>query len=90
MRRFFALFAALLFLTATGVSLAGEAAAQTKSKPQAQSREALYLKCRNEVFRKYGQPGEQYGAPKGYLALPYTSDSMIDQCIANRGPGQPR
>jgi hypothetical protein len=90
MQRLFALSAALLFLATTGIWLAGEAVAQTKSKPQAQSREALYLKCRNEVFRKYGQPGEQYGAPKGYLALPYTSDSMIDQCIANGGPGQPR
>ena len=85
MRRLFALPLALLFLAMSGVSLVGPAAAQTKPKPQAQSREALYFKCRQELFRKYGQPGEQYGAPKGYRALPYTADSMIDQCIANSG-----
>ncbi len=87
MQRLFALSAALLFLATTGIWLAGEAAAQTKSKPQpqAQSREALYYKCRREIFLKYGQPGEQYGAPKGYRALPYNVDSWIDQCVANGG-----
>jgi len=61
------------------------AAAQTKTKAQPQSKEALYMKCRNEVFRKYGQPGVQYNFGPGYRVLPYTSGSRIDQCVANGG-----
>jgi hypothetical protein len=59
------------------------AAAQTKAQPQ--SKEALYVKCRNAIFRKYGQPGVQYNHGPRYLVLPYTSVSQIDQCVANGG-----
>jgi hypothetical protein len=61
------------------------AAAQTQTKAQPQSREALYVKCRNEIFRKYGQPGVQYNFGPRYRVLPYTSGSRIDQCVANGG-----
>jgi hypothetical protein len=61
------------------------AAAQTQTKAQPQSKEALYVKCRNAIFRKYGQPGVQYNHGPRYLVLPYTSVSQIDQCVANGG-----
>ena len=61
------------------------AAAQTQTKAQPQSREALYLKCRNAIFRKYGQSGAHFGIGSRYLVLPYTSGSRIDQCVANGG-----
>jgi hypothetical protein len=61
------------------------AAAQTQTKAQPQSKEALYLKCRDTIFRKYGQPGVQYNHGPRYLVLPYTSVSQIDQCVANGG-----
>jgi hypothetical protein len=63
----------------------GPAAAQTQTKSQAQSKEALYVKCRNAIFRKYGQSGLQYGFGPGYRVLPYTAGSWIDQCVANGG-----
>jgi hypothetical protein len=63
----------------------GPAAAQTQTKAPPQSREALYLKCRNAIFRKYGQSGAQFGVGSRYLVLPYTSGSRIDQCVANGG-----
>jgi len=63
----------------------GPAAAQTQPKPQAQSREALYVKCRNAIFRKHGQPGVQYNHGPRYLVLPYTADSWIDKCVASGG-----
>ena len=55
------------------------------AKAQPQSREALYLKCRNAIFRKYGQSGAIYSVGPRYLVLPYTSGSRIDQCVANGG-----
>jgi hypothetical protein len=61
------------------------AAAQTQTKAQPQSREALYLQCRKAIFRKYGQPGAVYSIGPRYLVLPYTSGSRIDQCVANGG-----
>lgn len=61
------------------------AAAQTQTKAQPQSKEALYVKCRNAIFRKYGQSGAQFGVGPRYLVLPYTSGSRIDQCVANGG-----
>ena len=61
------------------------AAAQTQTKAQPQSREALYLKCRNAIFRKYGQSGAVYSVGSRYLVLPYTSGNRIDQCVANGG-----
>jgi hypothetical protein len=61
------------------------AAAQTQTQAQPQSREALYLKCRNAIFRKYGQSGAVYSIGSKYLVLPYTSGSRIDQCVANGG-----
>jgi hypothetical protein len=65
--------------------LVAPAAAQTQTKAQPQSKEALYVKCRNAIFRKYGQPGVQYNHGPRYLVLPYTSVSQIDQCVANGG-----
>ena len=67
------------------VSFFAPAAAQTQTKAQPQSREALYLKCRNAIFRKYGQSGAVYSVGPRYLVLPYTSGSRIDQCVANGG-----
>ena len=61
------------------------ATAQTQTKAQPQSREALYLKCRKAIFRKYGQSGAVYSVGPRYLVLPYTSGSRIDQCVANGG-----
>ena len=63
------------------------ATAQTHTKPQAQSREALYVKCRNAIFRKHGQPGVQYNHGPRYLVLPYTADSWIEKCVASGGHG---
>ena len=70
---------------AAQVSFFSPAAAQTQTKAQPQSREALYLKCRKAIFRKYGQPGAIYSIGPRYLVLPYTSGSRIDQCVANGG-----
>jgi hypothetical protein len=61
------------------------AAAQTQTKAQPQSKEALYLKCRDTIFRKYGQPGVQYNFGPRYRVLPYTAGSWIDHCVANGG-----
>jgi hypothetical protein len=70
---------------AAQVSFFSPAAAQTQTKAQPQSREALYLKCRKAIFRKYGQSGAVYSVGPRYLVLPYTSGSRIDQCVANGG-----
>jgi hypothetical protein len=70
---------------AAQVSFFAPAAAQTQTKAQPQSREALYLKCRNAIFRKYGQSGAVYSVGPRYLVLPYTSGSRIDHCVANGG-----
>jgi hypothetical protein len=75
----------LLLSFAAQAPVVGRAAAQTQTKAQPQSREALYVKCRNEIFRKYGQPGVQYNFGPRYRVLPYTSGSRIDQCVANGG-----
>ena len=73
----------LLFCLLTNqVPFVGPASAQAQTKPQAQSREALYVKCRNAIFRKHGQPGVQYNHGPRYLVLPYTADSWIDKCVA--------
>ena len=61
------------------------AAAQTQTKAQPESKEALYLKCRDTIFRKYGQPGVQYNFGPRYRVLPYTAGSWIDHCVANGG-----
>ena len=61
------------------------AAAQTQTKAQPESKEALYLKCRDTIFRKYGQPGVQYNFGPRYRVLPYTAGSWIDQCVASGG-----
>jgi hypothetical protein len=76
-----------LLSCAAQVSFFAPAAAQTQTqtKAQPQSREALYLKCRKAIFRKYGQPGAIYSIGPRYLVLPYTSGSRIDQCVANGG-----
>ena len=75
----------LLLSFAAQLSFFAPAAAQTQTKAQPQSREALYLKCRNAIFRKYGQSGAIYSVGPRYLVLPYTSGSRIDQCVANGG-----
>jgi hypothetical protein len=67
------------------VSFFAPAAAQPRTKAQPQSREALYVKCGNEIFRKHGQPGVQYNFGPRYRALPYTADSWIDKCVASGG-----
>ena len=43
------------------------AAAQTQTKAQPQSREALYLKCRKAIFRKYGSPAQYIVSARGTL-----------------------
>jgi hypothetical protein len=45
--------------SANRLSFVAEAATQAQTKSQTQSKEALYVKCRKEIFRKYGQPGVQ-------------------------------
>jgi hypothetical protein len=75
----------LLLSFAAQLSFFAPAAAQTQTKAQPQSREALYLKCRNAIFRKYGQSGAVYSIGSKYLVLPYTSGSRIDQRVANGG-----
>jgi hypothetical protein len=75
----------LLLSFAAQVSFFAQATAQTQTKAQPQSREALYLKCRKAIFRKYGQPGAVYSVGPRYVVLPYTSGSRIDQCVANGG-----
>ena len=75
----------LLLSFAAQAPVVGPAAAQTQTKAQPQSKEALYVKCRNAIFRKYGQPGVQYNHGPRYRVLPYTSVSQIDQCVANGG-----
>lgn len=75
----------LLLSFAARLSFFAPAAAQTQTKAQPQSREALYLKCRKAIFRKYGQSGAVYSVGPRYLVLPYTSGSRIDQCVANGG-----
>jgi len=76
----------MLLLPLSSVApVAGQAAAQTQTKEQPESREALYLKCRKAIFRKYGQSGAVYSVGPRYLVLPYTSGSRIDQCVANGG-----
>src|SRR5262245_30175416 len=52
----------------------------------AESREDLYRKCRQEAFRRYGQPGAQYNRRPNQKVLP--SQFVIattDQCVANGG-----
>ena len=52
----------------------------------AESREDLYRKCRQAIFRKYGQPGAQYNRRPGSLVLPSQFViAAIDQCVANGG-----
>jgi len=43
----------LLLSFAAQAPVVAPAAAQTPAKSQPQSREALYVKCRNAIFRKY-------------------------------------
>ena len=74
-----------LFASAAQTPFVAPAAEQTKAKERPQSREALYVKCRNEIFRKHGQPGVQYSHGPRYRVLPYTADSWIDKCVASGG-----
>ena len=61
-----------------GVSLIGNAAAQ--------SHDQLYAKCRRAIFRRYGQPGMQYNRAAGHRVLPSKFViGAIDQCVASGG-----
>jgi hypothetical protein len=75
----------LLLSSVAQTPFVAPAAAQTKTKAQPQSKEALYLKCRDTIFRKYGQPGVQYSHGPRYRVLPITSLTQVDQCVANGG-----
>jgi hypothetical protein len=75
----------LLLASVAQTPFVAPAAAQTQTKAQPQSKEALYLKCRDTIFRKYGQPGVQYNFGPRYRMLPYTAGSWIDHCVANGG-----
>src|SRR5215831_16870624 len=46
----------LLLASVAQTPFVAPAAAQTQTKAQPQSKEALYVKCRNAIFRKYGSP----------------------------------
>jgi hypothetical protein len=75
---FFLSLAALIAFT--GQRVLAEPGAQ-----QGQSRDALYVKCRREVFRRYGSPST---TRPGYRALPHQFvHGAIDQCVANGGRG---
>jgi hypothetical protein len=76
----------MIWLLASPMLLVAPAAAQ-KAQPQAQSKDALYMKCRNAVIRRYGSPAIQYSTGRpGYVALNYqTAIPAIDQCVANGG-----
>jgi hypothetical protein len=73
----------LLLPAADPMSFIGKAAAQAQEK----SREALYMKCRNAVFKKYGHTALAHsGGRPGYLAMPLDlSVNAIDRCVANGG-----
>jgi len=64
-------------------SFIGKAAAQAQEK----SREALYLKCRHAVFKKYGHTAIAHsGGLPGYLTLTNQfAISATDRCVANGG-----
>lgn len=52
----------------------------------AESRDDLYKKCRQALFRKYGQPGVQYNRRPGSRVLNTQFVlSATDQCVANGG-----
>jgi hypothetical protein len=70
--------------SANRLSFVTEAGTQTQTKSQTQSKEALYVKCREEIFRKYGQPGVQYGF-RGTASSHIHPAPRIDQCVANGG-----
>ena len=70
----------LILSSADTLSFIGKAAAQT----QGQSREALYAKCRKEVFRKYGRREIRDGRRK-LVMLSRVATDAVDQCVANGG-----
>jgi hypothetical protein len=64
--------------TPLDASLIGRAAAE--------SRDDLYKKCRQAVFRRYGQPGVQSNGRPGSRSLSQKFVfSATDQCVANGG-----
>jgi len=76
----------VMFAWAILAAIASSAtAALAQTKPQPQSREALYLKCSREMAQKYGQPGIMYGTKPNYRIIPYSHWTVIDQCVANGG-----
>jgi len=71
------------------LSCIGTAIAQTreKSREAPDGKETLGIKCRNAVFRKYGQQGISYSARyTGQLVMQGRFvDSAVDRCIAAGG-----
>jgi hypothetical protein len=80
---------AFILCAVLALSLAEQPAwAEPGARPAAQSRDALYAKCRREMFQKYGQPGVQYNRAPNQRVLPsHFVTSMTDQCVANGGRG---
>jgi len=68
------------------LSCIGTAIAQTREKSR-EAPETLGIKCRNAVFRKYGQQGISYSARyTGQLVMQGRFvDSAVDRCIAAGG-----
>jgi hypothetical protein len=80
-----ALFAGLVLSLSVVKFPSQPAQAEPQSQSRSQSREELYAKCAQAVFRKYGQPGVQYSYGARYRVLPITSVAQVDQCVANGG-----
>jgi hypothetical protein len=49
-----------------------------------QTPDALYLKCRKAIFKKYGRHGTRYGSKK-LLMRSTAATQSVDQCVANGG-----
>jgi hypothetical protein len=54
------------------------------SAAMGQTPDALYLKCRKAIFKKYGRRGTQYGSKK-LLIRSTAATQSVDQCVANGG-----
>jgi hypothetical protein len=78
----------LLSLAVIAIALSTTAALAQRAVPPRSpplSKEALYIQCRNEIGRKYGQPGVQYSNGPKYRVFNYTFITLIDQCVASGG-----
>jgi hypothetical protein len=71
----------ILILSSTGpIPFVGNAAAQQ----QGESREALYVRCRTAVFKKYASRQFTYAGRK-LVMLSQNATNLVDQCVANGG-----